>query len=231
MGLRSMCEPSFDYVDTLTSETYLRRRFEHEAIPLHDGLFGIARQLTSNVVDAEDLVQQTMVKAYSRFSSYRSDTHLKAWLVRIMRNTWIDDHRRNKARPLEHLTGDVGDWEERAYERHAGSGRDTVEDRVIESSVELEVRRAVRQLPLDLRTVIYYAYVEGLPHKQIAEIEAIPVGTVMSRLYRARKQLHGLLVETLPVSVERSDLAEAVLPAFAPTTTPAAVSPYPPPAA
>jgi RNA polymerase sigma-70 factor (ECF subfamily) len=226
-----MCEPSFDYVDTLTSETYLRRRFEHEAIPLHDGLFGIARQLTSNVVDAEDLVQQTMVKAYSRFSSYRSDTHLKAWLVRIMRNTWIDDHRRNKARPLEHLTGDVGDWEERAYERHAGSGRDTVEDRVIESSVELEVRRAVRQLPLDLRTVIYYAYVEGLPHKQIAEIEAIPVGTVMSRLYRARKQLHGLLVETLPVSVERSDLAEAVLPAFAPTTTPAAVSPYPPPAA
>jgi RNA polymerase sigma-70 factor (ECF subfamily) len=198
---------------------------------LHDGLFGIARQLTSNVVDAEDLVQQTMVKAYSRFSSYRSDTHLKAWLVRIMRNTWIDDHRRNKARPLEHLTGDVGDWEERAYERHAGSGRDTVEDRVIESSVELEVRRAVRQLPLDLRTVIYYAYVEGLPHKQIAEIEAIPVGTVMSRLYRARKQLHGLLVETLPVSVERSDLAEAVLPAFAPTTTPAAVSPYPPPAA
>jgi RNA polymerase sigma-70 factor, ECF subfamily len=143
MGLRSMCEPNFDCVDTLTSETYLRRRFEHEAIPLHDGLFGIARQLTSNVVDAEDLVQQTMVKAYSRFSSYRSDTHLKAWLVRIMRNTWIDDHRRNKARPLEHLTGDVGDWEERAYERHAGSGRDTVEGRVIESSVELEVRRAV----------------------------------------------------------------------------------------
>ena len=70
-----MCEPSFDYVDTLTSETYLRRRFVHEAIPLHDGLFGIARQLTSNVVDAEDLVQRTMVKAYSRFSSYRSDTH------------------------------------------------------------------------------------------------------------------------------------------------------------
>ncbi|MCW2624861.1 MAG: polymerase sigma factor RpoE [Mycobacterium sp.] len=226
-----MCEPNFDCVDPLTSETYLRRRFEHEAIPLHDSLFGIARQLTSTVVDAEDLLQQTMVKAYSRFSSYRSDTHLKAWLVRIMRNTWIDDHRRNKARPLEHLTADVGDWEERAYERHAGSGRDTVEDRVIESSVELEVRRAVRQLPLDLRTVIYYAYVEGLPHKQIAEIEAIPVGTVMSRLYRARKQLHGLLVETLPVSVERSDLAEAVLPAFAPTTTPAAVSPYPPPAA
>ncbi|HXO50494.1 MAG TPA: sigma-70 family RNA polymerase sigma factor, partial [Mycobacterium sp.] len=181
-------------------------------------------------VDAEDLVQQTMVKAYSRFSSYRSDTHLKAWLVRIMRNTWIDDHRRNNARPLEHLTGDVGDWEERAYERHAGSGRDTVEGRVIESSVELEVRRAVRQLPIDLRTVIYYAYVEGLPHKQIAEIEAIPVGTVMSRLYRARQQLRGLLVETLPASADRIDLAEAVLPTFAPTTTPA-VSPYPPPAA
>jgi RNA polymerase sigma-70 factor (ECF subfamily) len=147
-----------------------------------------------------------------------------------MRNTWIDDHRRNKARPIEHLTGDVVDWEEQAYERHAGSGRDTVESRVIESSVELEVRRAVRQLPLDLRTVIYYAYVEGLPHKQIAEIEAIPVGTVMSRLYRARQQLRGLLVETLPVYAERSDLAEAVLPIFAPTTTPA-VSPYPPPAA
>jgi RNA polymerase sigma-70 factor (ECF subfamily) len=147
-----------------------------------------------------------------------------------MRNTWIDDHRRNKARPLEHLTGDVGDWEEQAYERHAASGRDTVEGRVIASSVELEVRRAVRQLPLDLRTVIYYAYVEGLPHKQIAEIVAIPVGTVMSRLYRARQQLRGLLVETLPVSADRRDLAEAVLPTFAPTTTPA-VGPYPPPAA
>src|ERR1700721_72369 len=121
MGLRSMCEPNFDCVDKLTSETYLRRRFEHEAIPLHDGLFGIARQLTSNVVDAEDLVQQTMVKAYSRFSSYRSDTHLKAWLGRIMRNTLIDDHRPNKARPLEHLTGDVGDWEGRASGGTAGS--------------------------------------------------------------------------------------------------------------
>jgi RNA polymerase sigma-70 factor, ECF subfamily len=230
MGLRSICEPSVDCVDTLTSETDLRRLFEHEAIPLHGSLFGIARQLTSNVADAEDLVQQTMVKAYSRFSSYRSDTHLKAWLVRIMRNTWIDDHRRNKARPIEHLTGDVGDWEERAYERHVGSGRDTVECRVIESSVELEVRRAVRQLPLTLRTVIYYAYVEGLPHKQIAEIEAIPIGTVMSRLYRARQQLRGLLVGTLPVSADRSDLADAVLPTFAPTTTPV-VSPYTPPAA
>jgi len=216
-------------VDTLTSETYLRRLFEDEAIPLHDSLFGIARQLTSNVADAEDLVQQTMVKAYSSFSSYQSDTHLKAWLVRIMRNTWIDDHRRNKARPVEHLTGDVGGWEERAYERHAGTGRDTVEGRVIESSVELEVRRAVRQLPLDLRTVIYYAYVEGLPHKQIAEIEAIPVGTVMSRLYRARQQLRGLLVETLPVSADRTDLAEAILPPLRRPTP--AVSPYPPPAA
>jgi RNA polymerase sigma-70 factor, ECF subfamily len=229
MALRSTCEPSFDCVDTLTSETYLRRLFEDEAIPLHDSLFGIARQLTSNVADAEDLVQQTMVKAYSSFSSYQSDTHLKAWLVRIMRNTWIDDHRRNKARPVEHLTGDVGGWEERAYERHAGTGRDTVEGRVIESSVELEVRRAVRQLPLDLRTVIYYAYVEGLPHKQIAEIEAIPVGTVMSRLYRARQQLRGLLVETLPVSADRTDLAEAILPPLRRPTP--AVSPYPPPAA
>src|ERR1700676_2791513 len=108
MGLHSMCGPKFDWVDTLTSETYLRLRFEHEAIPLHDSLFGIARQLTSNVVDAEDLVQQTMVKAYTRFSSYRSDTHLKAWLVRIMRNTWIDDHPRKKARPLDHPPGDVG---------------------------------------------------------------------------------------------------------------------------
>ena len=76
-----MCEPNFDCMDTLSSEAYLRRRFVHEAIPLHDGLFGIARQLTSNVVDAEDLVQRTMVKAYSRFSSYRSDTHLydRSW--------------------------------------------------------------------------------------------------------------------------------------------------------
>jgi DNA-directed RNA polymerase specialized sigma24 family protein len=72
MGLRSMCEPSFDCVDTLTSETDLRRLFEHEALPLHDSLFGIARRLTSNVVDAEDLVQQTMVKAYIRFSSYNA---------------------------------------------------------------------------------------------------------------------------------------------------------------
>src|ERR1700676_5381229 len=142
MGLRSMCEPSFDWVDTLTSETYLRRRFEHEAIPLHDGLFGIARQLTSNVVDAEDLVQQAMVKAYSRFSSYRSDTHLKGWLGRIMGNPWLDYHRRQKARPLEHPPRGVGLREDRAYERHAGSGRDTVEGRVIESSVKFEVRRA-----------------------------------------------------------------------------------------
>jgi RNA polymerase sigma-70 factor, ECF subfamily len=173
----------------------LRTRFEREAVPLLPALNRVARQLTRNAADADDLVQETMVRAYSGFIATQSQPHTKAWFIRIMRNVWIDDHRRLQRRPAECLTGDVGDWEWHARHRHAQETRDAVEAQLIGTAAEMDVRDAFRSLSKELRRALYYAYVEGLPYKDIAEREDIPLGTVMSRLYRARRQMRQLLAQ------------------------------------
>lgn len=138
-----------------------------------------------------------MLRAYSGFIARQSQTRSKAWFIRIMRNIWIDDHRRLQRRPNEWLTGDVGDWEWNTRYRQAAEARDAVEARLIATSAEISVRNAFRSLSEELRRALYYAYVEGLPYKEIAELESIPLGTVMSRLYRARRQLRQLLAEQM----------------------------------
>jgi RNA polymerase sigma-70 factor (ECF subfamily) len=176
-------------------DSELRARFEEEIAPLLSTLNRVARQLTRNAADADDLVQETMVRAYSGFIARQSQTRTKAWFIRIMRNIWIDDHRRLQRRPNEWLTGDVGDWEWNTRYRQATETRDAVEAQLIGSSVDIDVRIAFRSLSDELRRALYYAYVEGLPYKDIAELESIPLGTVMSRLYRARRQLRQLLAQ------------------------------------
>src|SRR5262249_27149901 len=120
--------------------------------------------------------------AYRGIRGFEPNTHILAWLVRIMQNRFIDDYRRRQRRPLEQLTGDIGDWQRHVHECRTVGG-DSAE----------RVRAAVRQLPRDLRFAIYYAYMEGREYKEIARLQGIPVGTVMSRLYRARRRLRELL--------------------------------------
>ena len=173
-----------------------------------NSLYGVARQLTPSPADAEDLLQDTIVKAYSAYHSFQTGTHLRAWLIRIMRNTWIDQHRRRQRRPTEWLTENVDDWEFLADGRHSRFEHDTMDTS--------EIRRAFHRLPDTLRRALYFAYIEGRPYKEIAQLERIPLGTVMSRVHRARRQLRASLAHLefgVPRSVvtdmteERADLA------------------------
>jgi RNA polymerase sigma-70 factor, ECF subfamily len=174
--------------------------FEQEVSPLRGSLYRMAYRLTGDSADAEDLVQDTMIKAYQGMDSYQPDTHVMAWLVRIMQHRFIDSHRSRQRRPPEYLTGDITDWERYTHDYHTPSAGDTVESRFAVCALTIRVRAAVQQLPEELRFAVYYAYVEGRQYKEIALLQRIPVGTVMSRLYRARRQLRDLLTEWGPTS-------------------------------
>jgi RNA polymerase sigma-70 factor (ECF subfamily) len=173
--------------------------FEQEVFPLQGSLYRMAYRLTRDNADAEDLVQDTMIKAYQNMDSYQPETHVMAWLVRIMQHRFIDNHRRRQRRPPEYLTGDINDWERYAHNYHASAG-DTVESHFAVCTMTTLVRAAVKQLPEELRFAVYYAYVEGRQYKEIARLQRVPVGTVMSRLYRARRQLRDLLTEWVPTN-------------------------------
>ena len=177
------------------ADTELRRQFEHIIAPLQTTLYRIARRMTGNAADAEDLLQDTMVKAYIGFPSLQTHTHIKAWFVRIMRNIWIDDYRRSQCLPAECLTGDMAEWEWITDARHTFQRRDGVETLAIGSPLRSEMKHAMQSLSDDLSRALYYAYVEGRPYKEIAQLECIPLGTVMSRLHRARQLSRQLLTE------------------------------------
>jgi RNA polymerase sigma-70 factor, ECF subfamily len=177
-------------------DSELTARFERDAIPLLDDLYGAARRLTRNRADAEDLVQDTMLKAYSQFHSFREGPLLRAWLYRIMHNTWINNHRKSRFRPAEHLSADIGQWQHEALRRHHESaGYRPAELDVLESLPDREVIEALEALPESFRMTVYYADVHGYRYREIAEILDIPIGTVMSRLHSARRRLRVLLVD------------------------------------
>ena len=195
-----------------TKDTELRRQFEHTAAPLLTTLHRIARRMTGNAADAEDLLQDTMVKAYIGFPALQAQTHMKAWFVRIMRNIWIDDYRRSQRPPAECLTGDMAEWEWITDARHTFQRRDGVETLVIGSSLRTEMRHAMQSLSEDLSRALYYVYVEGRPYKEIAQLESIPLGTVMSRLHRARHQSRQLLTERLSPLYTEAPTAKPIHP-------------------
>jgi RNA polymerase sigma-70 factor (ECF subfamily) len=176
----------------------LRIRFEKEVTPFVPTLYRVAKHFTKNTADAEDLLQETMIRAYSGFVDKQTETPSKAWFIRIMRNIWIDDYRRMQRRPIECLIPDMGEWEWSTSYRRALEARNTVEAQLIGTVVETDVRNAFQSLSDELRRALYYAYVEGFPYKDIARLEAIPLGTVMSRLYRARRQLRKSLAQHSP---------------------------------
>ena len=165
------------------------RLFAEQAIPLIDQLFGAALGMTRNRADAEDLVQETFMKAYTKFHQYQQGTNIKAWLYRILTNTYITHYRKAQRSPKRSGGEAVEDWQLAAAASHDEKGLVSAEAEALDNIPSSELRTALESLSEDQRVVVLLSDVEGFAYKEIADMLDIPIGTVMARLHRGRKNL------------------------------------------
>ncbi|CAN5886904.1 RNA polymerase sigma factor SigR [soil metagenome] len=174
-----------------------RDTFSRDALPYLDQLYSAALRYTRNPADAEDLVQEAFAKAYAAFHQYRPGTNLRAWLYRILTNTYINAYRKEQRRPDE-VSADVTSADGGGfslYDRISETTARPAEVEVLERLTADEVKQALADLPEQFRMAVYLADVEGFSYAEIAEIMGSPIGTVMSRLHRGRTALHRALYD------------------------------------
>ena len=171
------------------------QNFEQATIPFLDSLYNMAYRLTRNAEDAQDLVQETYLKAYKYYDKFEKGTNLKAWLFRIMKNTFINNYRKRQNQPQQNAFSDIEDSFESMVDDNARPREKDPEQQVLDQVMDEDVQTALDSLREDYRMVILLVDIEGFSYKEAADILEVPVGTVMSRLYRGRRKLEKTLLE------------------------------------